>query len=664
MQRKTLICGAYQTRLSFFKTLFLLSTVLFSPAFASAQTEAEMKMLRMYFKENELVISPTRAPKLISQVAENMSIITAQEIEAMNTHMLSKVLEMVTGLYIFNTLNDFGTSGFVFIQGSDFYNDDRRTLVLLDGMPWNFLAGGTHTVNTIPVKIVKRIEIIKGPASSSWGSSLGGVINIVTKDAGDKAVPSVSVSASYGERNSQNYNTEIMGKAGTVGYYLHVDRMDSDGVRGNRYFERDSLYSKVDVSFTPAIKLTLTAGYSDPHFKYNDYIEWDYSSIGTFRAFFTTAALTAGITDKLTVEASLYRFKQKFVLEDDVLSDTGVLDSVYGIDLSAGDTLRQTIYDETTEGGTAKFLWIDSVHNAVAGLDISDGSLDQISRSVGADDDINHPGISKWAVFLNDTISIGDLSITPGLRHDKNNVSGELTSPSLGTTYKVGRKTVIRASVARGFAYPPITYTSSEELYLQPNPNLKPEKVWSYQAGAESLISDFLNVKAVLFHHDMKNEIQTRYDEAVGKYQYVNGDGEAKRTGAEVELETMPVYNVSLKTGLSYVRKELAPEENFPDTVNVTNIYDCNVIVRYDDAKSLSAQLSGNYTWWDFPWEAKYNTFIWDLSLSKKIYSGDKIRSDIFLTVHNIFNGTYSLDMAMAYDNPRRWLEAGASLKF
>lgn len=664
MLKNDFCCKARECYLSFLKALILLSAVMLLPAFASAQTEDEMKMLSMYFKEDQLVYAPTRSLKPLSQVAENISIVTAQDIEAMNAHMLSKVLEIVTGLFFYNTMNDFGTSGFAFIQGSDFYNDDRRTLILLDGMPWNFMAGGTHTINTIPVKIVKRIEIIKGPASSAWGSSLGGVINIVTKNTGDKAVPSGSVSASYGERNSQDYNAEIMGKAGTVGYYLHVDRMDSDGLRKNRYFERDSLYSKFDVPLFPDINLTLTAGYSDPHFKYNDYIEWDYSNVANFRAFFITAVLTAKVTDELGVEASFYRYKQKFVSRNDVLSDTGFWDAVYGIDLNAGDTFNQWIYDETTKGGTAKVLWNNSVHNAVAGLDISHGSLDQISMSTGADDDINHPGISKWAVFVNDTISFGDLSITPGLRHDKNNVSGDFTSPSLGATYRIGRKTVLRASVARGFAYPPITYTSSEELYLKPNPDLKPEKVWSYQAGAEAFIFDFLNAKAVLFYHELKNEIQFQYDGAVGKYQYINGGGEAKRTGAEFDLETIPFYNVSMKTGLSYVRKELVPEENFPDAVNVTNIYDCNVIVKYDDVKSLSAQLSGNYTWWDFPWEGKYNTFIWDLSLGKKIYSVDKISTDVFLVVHNIFNSSSIIDKPSDTDNPRRWLEAGISLKF
>ena len=58
----------------------------------------------------------------------------------------------------------------------------------------------------------------------------------------------------------------------------------------------------------------------------------------------------------------------------------------------------------------------------------------------------------------------------------------------------------------------------------------------------------------------------------------------------------------------------------------------------------------------------KYSAFIWDLNLIKKIYTTDKRTLEIFLTAHNIFNGSqYLLEFSK---NPRRWIEAGARLKF
>ena len=120
-------------------------------------------------------------------------------------------------------------------------------------------------VNQIPVGIIKRIEIIKGPASSAWGSSLGGVINIITKDTGDTKKPSGALSASYGEGNSQDYNAGVSGKTGGLGYYLFAGRQSSDGLLGgiNRYFDKNSFYSKLNLPLSKDVNLGFSAGYND-----------------------------------------------------------------------------------------------------------------------------------------------------------------------------------------------------------------------------------------------------------------------------------------------------------------------------------------------------------------------------------------------------------------
>src|SRR4030067_1926321 len=67
---------------------------------AYAQIEEEMKILRMFYKEEELVVTPTRYPKPISQVAENITVITYKEIESMNTHTLTEVLNTIPGIQV------------------------------------------------------------------------------------------------------------------------------------------------------------------------------------------------------------------------------------------------------------------------------------------------------------------------------------------------------------------------------------------------------------------------------------------------------------------------------------------------------------------------------------------------------------------------------------
>jgi vitamin B12 transporter len=646
MQRKSIICEARTPHLSFFKTLFLLGSILFIPAFVSAQTEEEMKMLRMYFKADELVISSTRTLKPLSQVAENMSVVNAEEIEAMNAHTLIEVLERVTGIYVYYMINDFYKDAFLFIDGAvsgdNVNKEERHVLILLDGIPWNFMSNGKPIIDTIPVNIIKRLEIIKGPASSVWGSSLGGVINIVTKDAGDTTIPSGTVSASFGEERTRDYNGAVSGRAGTAGYYLYAGKQHSDGFEANRYFERTSFYGKLDVPLTSDIRLMLTAGHSKPSFNEGDDVDNDFTIPVENSAFHTTATLTAALTDALYLEASLYNLKQKYVFEYESLSTDGLLYRWAG--------------DERKTGGSAKLLFMQGVHNAVLGWDINRTGLDKTEKGewmMGETVRV-HPRIDKWAVFINDTISIGSLSITPGIRYDKDNIAVDFTSPSLGVTYRLDDRTVLRASAARGFSIVPLLYTEGETYS---NPDLEPEEIWSYQAGVESVITEYLHLKAVVFHHNMKDAI-------ILTDTFINA-GKTRRTGTDLEVETSPFHDVSLKAGVSYFRKKfIFEDETFTDIDTAKDIYSYHLVVNYDDRKSLSAQLAGNFTWWDLPASdgAKYDTFIWDFNLIKNIYSTDKLNTEVFLTAHNIFNGSYYV--IPDRENPRRWMEGGVRVKF
>ena len=181
--------------------------------------------MALYFDQSQLVEVATRAPKPISQVAENVTIVTAEEIERMHAHTVNEVLNRVGGLFVGWYGQDFGgSSPFIYTLGTR----DYHTLVLLDGVRINNASGGDPYFNFIPISIVKRIEIIKGPASATWGSALGGVINIITKDPGDSTVPKGSVTATYGEAASRELSGEAAGAVGVVSYYLNAGTMKSD----------------------------------------------------------------------------------------------------------------------------------------------------------------------------------------------------------------------------------------------------------------------------------------------------------------------------------------------------------------------------------------------------------------------------------------------------
>jgi vitamin B12 transporter len=367
--------------------------------------------------------------------------------------------------------------------------------------------------------------------------------------------------------------------------------------------------------------------------------------------------MDSAFSRELRLNISLYTFRQKFSQFNDVLGS-----GIYG---PAGELFMDTIYDESTTGGSSRLIWEHGSHTVVAGLDVSNGDLDQTIKagpflqgygvpSVSRTD----PDIYRWAAFANDTITSGKISVTPGIRFDHNSVTGSFTSPSLGVTYSMGKRTILRAAVARGFTVPPLAITSGGGLFLDPNPSLKPEKVWSYQAGVESALTELLWIKATVFRHDIDDALVKELY-AAGPPSYndlVFNKGEVRRQGIEIEAETAPFYNISLKTGFAYVDKKTEGD-------SLTN-YAINIAAKYDDKRSFMALLSGHYIWWDLQKEvmAKYSTFIWDLNLRKKICICGKTNTDLFLTGHNIFSGAqYS---SGDYKNPGRWIEAGLRIRF
>jgi Outer membrane cobalamin receptor protein len=602
-----------------------------------------MQVLQMFYKEKDLVVSATRNPKPISQVAENMTVITAKDIENMNAHTVADVLNRIPGLFI-NYNKDFGAPSLLLIQGSE----ERHVLVVVDGIRWNFLSDGHAETNSIPVGIIERIEIIKGPASSSWGSSLGGVVNIITKNAGNTTRPSGSLSASYGKRETQDYKAQVAGLAGPVGYYLYAGRQDSDGLRASRSFETYSLYSKFHLPISSKVNTEFTLGYSEPEMKIGDFPSYDIAQKGAGRIFFATASLDASLTKELSFAVSFHEFKQRFSQKFTSLG-------LYGLpDDPPGALFEHDIYDEETTGGDAKFTWTHGMHTAILGGEFDHGTLDQTIRIPPFPTILTHPGIDRWGVYANDTIVINRWSITPGIRYDRNNITGSFVSPNIGVTYRVCKDSILRASVARGFTIPPLSLLAGGTSSLLPNSSLKPEKIMSYQIGGETAALKYLWLKATLFRQEV-NDTLTYAPPTI-----VNGK-KVRRQGGELSLQTVSFYNFYFIGGFSYIH--FSPPS---ESTGTKDLYSYSLGFRYDDNKSLRAELFGHYVWWnlgsDFGFMAKYDDFIWDLNLTKKIFPREKTSTELFLTAHNLFNSSqyFSGDSK----NPRRWIEGGIRVKF
>lgn len=598
-----------------------------------AQADNEKTDLGMFFKEEELVVSPTRHPKQISYVAENMTVITSQEIELMNAHTLSDVLNTVNGVQVFLTGGP-GSMATALIQGAE----QRHVTVFIDGVTVNNLFENVAEVGAMPVQNIDRIEIIKGPASSSWGSALGGIINVITKSGhNDKKIGGL-ISGSYGQKNTGDYRAEVYGSAGNITYYLNGSLLNSDGFRPNNDFSGNNLYGKLSIATSSDTKIQFTVGHNQNTFGITELRSMDLGFNGKGNFFFATMSLSSMIRKEMELNLSLR---------------TSRLKSSQNIELLSSDrTLDSAIYKDSGYGFSGQLAWQDTVHSLVLGIDYDDRKLES-NKITGQDH-----AMRKSAVFVNDTIMLGKFTITPGIRYDSTDTNGDFVSPSIGVTYGLAPKTLIRATVARGFSIPPLSSTFGHSIFYEANPDLRVEKVMSYQAGIESAALNNTWVKASVFRHYISDAIAT---EQVSDYSFraVNSEKEV-RQGGEIEIRVAPVRQVTLSSSATFIdARDRKTDKLLPNIPR----YSYDVAVLYNDGP-LKALLKGRYIWWnaDHSTGGKYDAFVFDLNMIRALSKTKGNDLDAYINIHNIFNG--SQYVASVYKNPMRWIEAGLRFKF
>lgn len=625
-----------------------------SPAWAIPHKEVEItpepEPFDLYFSDEKFVEVASRYPKALSSIAENVTTITAAEIEAANVHTIAEILNRVAGMFVSFNGHDFGSDAALLIHGVTAAN--HHTLVLLDGVKYNRIANGAVTTNDIPVSIIKRIEIVKGPASSAWGSALGGVVNIITKDVGKNRLHG-GVSSTIGEAGSSDIGGEGYGTIKNIGYYLYAGRQESEGLRDNRFFRNENFYGKLKVSLPHKSEFMVTTGYTQPEIKYFDYYPIDLSAQSAAENFFVTANFNRNLADNLDLCISFNTMSRKDIQDYSVL---GV--GIYG---SVGDQFQRYQWDENSSGFEGRLVWSREYQTIAFGLDYSRNELEQriingpYMQGLGLPSEVEADSASeeRWAAYVNDTIEAGNITITPGLRYDWHSIADDFLSPSIGVVYKYREDVLFRGSIAKGLSSPYLELISGGgDMFLTINPELKPEQVWSFQVGYETASLKFCRFKTTLFFHNLHDA--WKQDSATGEI--ING-GKNKRSGYEIELDTIPIRNFSFSTNMTSIYERSFSGED-------DHYYNVNIGLRYDHPQTFRAELFGHYVWWPALQSnnGQYDDFLWDYSMSKKISMKNQIDLKLFCTIHNIFNGSQYWGEQVV--NPDRWVEFGLSFSF
>ena len=331
----------------------------------------------------------------------------------------------------------------------------------------------------------------------------------------------------------------------------------------------------------------------------------------------------------------------------------------YRYTISTGAPYWDLKVSQKSYNGSSRLSWKHGRHQAVLGSDY------YRSRYIRWEDawvvNATERAEENWSVYLNDTIKWGDAAITPGIRYDSLSIADSRTSPSLGVTYMLNDANLLRLHVARGFRKPAVGLKNMDAIDifagLTPSSALESEKVWTYQLGLESVAMEYFRTKLTLFRHDAED---TWDNDRLG---YWINEGDITRQGFELEIETIPFYDVSVVANYTYVHNDFDYGADHGSTCAG------NLIVKYDDNKSLHAYLAGTYIWWNGELSTAtgdHDNMIWDATVNKTIYAHNGFSADLFANVHNLFNGSHYTDTAgLGYNlNAKRWVEGGLKLHF
>lgn len=172
---------------------------------------------------DEIVVTATRIPTPLATLTSDVSVLSAEDIRKSGASSLVELLRGQGGIEISHTGGP-GKQSSLFIRGAN----ANHTLVLVDGMRIQSATVGTTAVEHIPVELIERIEILRGPASSLYGSeAIGGVVQIFTRAASERQGPWAEVGV--GTQTSYKVSAGHTFIAGDTRLSLSLGRFSTDG---------------------------------------------------------------------------------------------------------------------------------------------------------------------------------------------------------------------------------------------------------------------------------------------------------------------------------------------------------------------------------------------------------------------------------------------------
>lgn len=172
---------------------------------------------------DEIVVTATRTPQPKESVIADVTVINSDTIQRSGQTTLVELLQLQAGVEVSNNGGPGKTSN-IFIRGTN----SSHVLVLVDGLRSQSATTGTTTFENIPLNLIDRIEIVRGPATSLYGQdAIGGVIQIFTKKGNN--IPAFYANVGYGSYETKIANAGFSGNWYDTQLSLNVGTQDIGG---------------------------------------------------------------------------------------------------------------------------------------------------------------------------------------------------------------------------------------------------------------------------------------------------------------------------------------------------------------------------------------------------------------------------------------------------
>lgn len=407
-----------------------------------------------------IVVTADRIAEPIEDATDSVTVIDRAELERSQAPTVAEALRDVAGISIIQS-GSMGHTTSAFVRGAS----PAQLLLLVDGVEINDPFFGGVDISALLTGSIERIEIVRGAQSPLYGSqAMAGVINVITAPS---QVPSSgaidgSVRAEVGGLSTETESLQLGGASSRLRWKIGGSRIDSAGQFENDEFRNLQSNARLGWDITPGSSLTLHA------LSGNSHIGVPFSGREPRTRREGDSSLTLGGIDyaahsgpllTLDVRASFARRSDEFQDPDDPYSQTSAHDS---------RVWRAVAQNTMTIGSQTITMGVEQKHEDVNASSNGLPALDEAVRTT--------------AVYLQDRIEIGALTLAVGARWDRHSRFGGQISPRVSAAYQLGDRWRVRAAAGQAFRSPSV----GELAYpYYGNPSLQPETSRSFEAGAD-----------------------------------------------------------------------------------------------------------------------------------------------------------------------------------